>query len=240
MSILFDNASSEYLTNANGVATQPLTMATWIYPDEAQLQLIMNVGNTAVQRIAEIYLEVVSTVNRFALNHKGATTSQAIRPSTPNYSLNTWHHVVGRFEIADRELYADGVSIATGSTNVGAMPVDTTMIGAEIYGGVISLYFSGRIAEPAVWDVSLSDDEIALLAKGFSPLFFRPQNLAAYWPLIALEDINDRIGGFNMTAVNTPITADHMPKIIYPAPPFISYPSAAAAVGNPWYAYAQQ
>jgi len=103
-------------------------------------------------------------------------------------------------------------------------------IGAEIYGGVISLYFSGRIAEPAVWDVSLSDDEIALLAKGFSPLFFRPQNLAAYWPLIALEDINDRIGGFNMTAVNTPVTADHMPKIIYPAPTLINYPAAAAAV----------
>ena len=229
MAILFDNVSNEYLTNINAVANQPFTLACWAYADEALDQIAINIGHSSLARIGELGFGVT---NLFGLFHQGATTYETLQPVTPTYSLNTWHHLAGRYEIADRELYADGVSIATGTVNVGAMPVGITHIGAEIYAGVTGAFFSGRIAEAAVWDVSLSDGEIALLAEGFSPLFFQPQSLVAYWPLIALEDINDRVGGFNMTAVNTPVTTNHMPKIIYPAPVFISYPIVSVGDGG--------
>ena len=84
----------------------------------------------------------------------------------------------------------------------------------------------GRIAEAAIWNVELTDAEVAILGKGFSPPFIRPESLVFYAPLIRDED-DDRVGGLSLTAYNTPTIASH-PPIIYPAPPFLSFPTGAA------------
>lgn len=44
-------------------------------------------------------------------------------------------------------------------------------------------YFDGDIAEAAIWNVALSDAEIAMLAKGLSPLRVRPASLVSYVPM---------------------------------------------------------
>ena len=63
-----------------------------------------------------------------------------------------------------------------------------------------------------------------MLARGYSPLFVRPQNLVAYWPLIRDED-QDRVGGYDMAAYNTPSVAAH-PPIIYSAQLHIPAPAS--------------
>ena len=72
---------------------------------------------------------------------------------------------------------------------------------------------SGSIAEPAVWNVVLTDAEVAILGAGFSPLFVRPQNLVFYPDLI--RGLNDKVGGLTLTANGTVVSAH--PPIIYPA-----------------------
>ena len=68
------------------------------------------------------------------------------------------------------------------------------------------------------WDAALTDDEVAALAAGHSPLLIRPASLVAYWPLGGLSGDHDRdiVGGYDLTAYNSPTWADH-PPVIYPS-----------------------
>ena len=67
-----------------------------------------------------------------------------------------------------------------------------------------------------MWDVALTDDEVATLAKGVCPLFVRPGNLLAYWPLIGNNSPEiDCVGRFEMTLTNSPGTSAH-PRVYMP------------------------
>jgi hypothetical protein len=63
--------------------------------------------------------------------------------------------------------------------------------------GLFANYFAGKIAEVAVWNVALGDDEIASLAAGANPTTIEAEYLVGYWPL--LSDANDDIGSNNLT-----------------------------------------
>ena len=229
MARLFDDASLQYLENTSAIATAaPITMAAWAYTDDATIsENVLGIGGNG-------------TVNSFRLNFGGATAGDPIRAisaeagvfaiavTTTGFSANTWHQVCVVFAAADdRRAFIDGGSKGTNATTNTPGSLSYTQIATVREASSQGGYFSGSIAEAAIWNIALSDEEIALLAKGFSPLFFRPQSLLAYWPLVRTDD-NDRFGRANMTAVNAPTVADHPPKIIYPAPVLISYPSAAA------------
>jgi hypothetical protein len=88
-------------------------------------------------------------------------------------------------------------------------------------------YMDGLLAEVAIWNAALSDEEVASLAAGFSPLLVKPENLVVYVPLV--RTIQDVVGGLGFTATGT-VVAEHPPKIFLPAAPHISTappPSAA-------------
>lgn len=125
-----------------------------------------------------------------------------------------------------QEYYKDGSSRSTG-TQSGALSYtlnDGTTIGAHDSSANFDL--DGRIAEVGVWDRGLSDDEVAALAGGFSPLCF-PDGLLACLPLV--RGVYDALG--NTVTDSGTAAADHPPGIIYPSNPIISFtPSAAPGV----------
>jgi hypothetical protein len=49
--------------------------------------------------------------------------------------------------------------------------------------GAVANVLNGDLAEVAIWNAGLDDDEITALSKGASPLLIRPQSLQGYWPL---------------------------------------------------------
>lgn len=156
------------------------------------------------------------------------------------FAANTtdWFHLTGVLNDTTRECYVGGSGPGTdlGDGGANATGLSRTVIGAFLALGGPFNYLDGAEAEACIYDTALNAAEIASLGKGYSPLFIRPQSLQAYWSLIRDED-QDRVGGHNMTAYNTPSIAAH-PPVIYPAVPLISF-LPAVAVGNPWYAYAQ-
>jgi len=143
--------------------------------------------------------------------------------SSTNYTLNTWHHAAGIFlSVSERHAYIDGGSKGSDATVVGAMANhDITAIGSA-RDSTPGAYTSGHIAEAAIWDLTnwgvndagrevAFEKAIASMAKGFTPAHF-PLGLKAYWPLI--RGLNDRVGGYNLTANGTTISAH--PRIIQP------------------------
>jgi len=223
---LFDDASSQYLTVGSAVLTAaPITMACWF-----------NTDDDTVDQMLMVFARVASTTPHRSLRFAGADNTLRFveRPdaggnyaatSTSTISANTWHHCCGISAAAnDRRVLLDGGNKGTESTNIGALTTDYTDIGGRHTAGIPD-YASGCIAEAGIWNVALTDEEVAILAKGYSPLLVRPQNLVAYWPLIRDTD-DDIVGGFSMTPVNSPTVAAH-PRVFYPAGPYM-VPMAAA------------
>jgi hypothetical protein len=211
MSRLFDDASSESLTTTSTpVTAAPFTISAWVYPDANNIYIcaVSIADNGSTKDLWYLDIRDVNNAARFiALDNAG---SEAITTNFTN--TNAWNHLLGRETSATDHscmLNGDTGNIGTNATSRTPDLADTIAIGATA-DSTPTEYFSGRIAEVAIWDVSLTDAEGVMLSKGVSPLQVRPQSLVFYAPLYADEDI-DIVGGLILTPGGTPQTADHPP-----------------------------
>ncbi len=218
MARFFNDAASQYLELDSAPLTAvPLTMGCWFNSNDITvLQTLMSIVDKDVNDERVALLMARGDVGGDPIHANSRTTGTNVNASSSTgFSTNTWHHACGVWASASsRAAYIDGGSKGTETTSVVAQNQDRISIGR--YGGSSPGFeMSGSLAEAAIWNVALSDAEVALWAKGFSPLFIQPHNLVAYWPLIRDAD-NDWIGGFDLTAFNTPTIATHPPLVVHP------------------------
>ena len=216
MARAFDSASSEYLEiDSCPVTSMPLTFGCWWYPtDQTVDSEVFWLGDkdAGAAYFAIGTRQDTGDADKFKarLRIRGASGHTYIWGA--EIAANTWHHIAGRMTgSADQDLFCDGTKTDGGSGDDPTAAFDRTAIGRM--GDVDpSNYSDGYVAEAAIWNVALTDDEMETLAAGFSPLFVRPQGLVAYWPLVRDTD-DDVVGGYNMTAFNTPSIAAHPPQM---------------------------
>lgn len=97
-----------------------------------------------------------------------------------------WEHYAAVAASATlRNVWGGGTKSANDTTNV-PFPtgINQMSIGAAIHDGPTG-GVDGSSAEAAIWDVALTDEEVASLSVGVSPLLVRPQSLKGYWPMFA-------------------------------------------------------
>ena len=149
--------------------------------------------------------------NRF--HGQAFTATNVILPlanNGPTISTNTWYHVAAAFYTSGGnptlQTYINGSS--QGTATVGAEnTLNEILIGARRGGGAVGLYWDGQLAECAVYDTDLTDDEIASLADGMTCDKVRPQSLVFYAPLV--RNLQDVKGGLTITNNNTATVANH-------------------------------
>lgn len=76
------------------------------------------------------------------------------------------------------------------------------------------IFFNGLMAEFALWNVALTDEEFLSLGRGVCPLFIRPASLRGYWPLfgLAYPEADLSGGGSNITQTGAvPAGLTHAP-----------------------------
>ena len=136
--------------------------------------------------------------------------------STSGYSSGVWFHAAGTFSgntPMSLQAFINGGSKGTNSINYTPSGINCTTIGAlaaNLGGGnQFFNHFGGQVAECGIWDVVLSDDEIAALADGISCDKVRPQSLRFYAPLV--RDIADYSRALTLTNNSTTVV-DH-PRI---------------------------
>lgn len=214
MSRLFDDAASQFLEmDVAPASVYPLTLACWMYPDDAANNTVaMWVGDKDVNADWLALIEAsggeVGDPFRAAVNDSGFSAAV----TSTGYTANTWHHCCGVFtSTTSRDAFIDGGS--KGSNAVARAPsgADRTSIG-RIGRLVPFAYFSGRIAEAGIWDVALTDDEVKMLAAGISPIRVRPLSLVEYWPIYGVDSPEKDYSKNNNDMVVTGATqADHAP-----------------------------
>ncbi len=216
MARLFDDASNEYLLASGttlGISDYPFTMAAWFNSDTAVKQTVIGFGDADAVAYHRLYLRDPSDLNVWAYS-RNPTHGGRFAVTSTQWSTATWHHACAVFTATNnRAVFLDGGGKGTNAVQCDFDAVDQTGIGANVDSSVGDK-MSGSIAEVAVWNVALTDAEVAILAAGYSPLFVRPQNLVAYWPLI--RGLTDPVGGYDMTASGTVVSVH--PRIIRPAP----------------------
>lgn len=219
MARLFTRASSEYLSiSQSPIVTEPFTFACWFF--------LADVTNHHRLFVIE---DDQSSVYRYSLSAVGSVAGDPVRvncyrstmsnaDSTSGYTASKWHHACGVIKAEnDKKVYLDGGNSGTDTTAHGTSgTIDMVNIGVWYQNGGLNNPSDGRIAEAAIYNAALTENEVARLAQGYSPLLIRPDALVAYWPLFH-NDV-DYVGKYHMTPYNSPSWAIHKPGIIYPNP----------------------
>jgi hypothetical protein len=189
------------------VTTTPLTMACWFNPRNV----------TANMTLISINREG-GTGERFGLFPLGGIAGDPIQididglgvaRTTAAYSANTWNHACGVFvSSTSRAVYLNGGNSGTSTENkTTSGNLQATSIGSRHSGVSYGLFMDGLIAEVGIWNVALTDAEIASLADGMTCDKVRPQSLVFYAPLV--RDLIDYKGGLTITNNNTATVANH-------------------------------
>ena len=127
--------------------------------------------------------------------HRNSSSAYAPAQAAGTPATNTWEPWAGTFDGTNARIYRNGALDGTGSASSAgtANEVFVDVFGSASYAGSLtsgSQFVDGQIAEFAIWNVALSADEIASLAKGFRPPLIRPQSLVFYAPCVrALHDV---------------------------------------------------
>jgi hypothetical protein len=205
------DGTGDFLSVAAAVVTaDPCSLAAWFNPDNITAQLPI------------IGVHDGTTGNRFFIFSNGtqagdpvsaasnATAADVAHTST-SVVAGAWQHACGVFSSSTRAAFLNGGGKVTNANAVVPSGITTTEIARSGSGGVMS----GLIAEAAIWDAALTDAEVAILAKGFSPLLVRPQSLFFYAPIIKNANVIDLIGGLTLTVNGNPTEAAH-PRVFMP------------------------
>lgn len=212
MARLFAAASSQYLNRTSAPVTAlPMTLHCRAridtLPSAPWILNLTEIGND------NLWVAIAPSAGGvFRALHKDGTVS-TVATHGVTATLGQWYATTAVFaSAASRSIYVDGVGKVTDTTNAPGSIANLGQVNVGAYVGLaVSNYLDGAIADVAIWDVALDDDEVAALGKGVSPLLIRPQNLKAYWPLFGVADPEPGRwkDTLTLTLFNAPTKADH-------------------------------
>lgn len=212
MAIDFDSSLSQRYEINNAVVTAfPMTMACWFNADSFTAnRTFLGLGSSATAN--QFSVIGASSSGVYASTEVGGVVATATTATAP--STGTWHHAAGVFtDVSNRSSFIDGGSKATNTTTLASFgtAINRTLIAARRRNGVYAFHMDGRIAECAIWDTDLNDDEIYSLSRGVRPSLVRPGNLVLYIPLV--RDVYDIMATRTINVNSTPTVADHTRRI---------------------------
>lgn len=212
------DGTSGYLTTAEAVVSSyPLTMFCWFNWPSAALNTLMAVStDTSSGNFFAILVDASGANLSVLARVKDDSKSDAVTTATA--ATNTWHSAAAVFSSAtDRRVYLNGGNVGTDTTSATPSGMNRTSVLKLVRLGSTT-FAVGQVAEVAIWNAALTPEEIAILARSFSPLYLwrRLPNLVLYQDLI--RPLNRPGIGPAMTAMGT-TTVDAHPRMILPTSP---------------------
>lgn len=156
-----------------------------------------------------------NTANKILAHCKYNNSGSAFAiSSTTNINDGNWHHVAVNWQTGAGQpnyVFVDGNQEGSANTAVG-WTYNTTSSNPSfgVSNDTFWLPFVGEIAEAAVWDTALSANEIAALAKGYTPKHIAPTHLQFYTPFVrGAQNLN----GTSYTTISGTTVSNH-PRMI--------------------------
>jgi hypothetical protein len=209
MAFSFNGSSSYIEATSTPVTAEPFTMVCWFNPTNVSTDgALMSIGNSAGSNRFQMNMNGATGGDTIAISSVGAST--ATSSSTNLFTANRWHHAAAVCASnASRIIYLNGVQGTPNTTSITVAGVNNIMIGGRWNGGNRGFFANTKIAEVAIWNIALTNDEVLSLSKGFAPYLIRPMNLRFYNR--CLRRSRDLSQGRTLTEVN--ITNFDHPRI---------------------------
>jgi len=175
------------------------TLAAWVRPDTTSGFTLALAKDNGAFGGCQYILGINGNVGYFQI---GYASNQIGLQGSIGISAGVWTHILGIQFGGGLYIFTNGV--ANGSVSAGFLPQNTAspfLIGKRDNGSS----FDGLIADAAIWDINLTQEELNALAKGVSPAMIRRPNLKGYWPLLGLNLATeaDLCGAANAAQVGT-------------------------------------
>lgn len=223
MARTFASASSQFLkhTGANGLGnTRNRTLAAWVKLNSTGVEhAILEHFWTGSVGTDNGFLIFINSSNQAKVYYIWFTTYTSVATGTVAMSGGQWYHIAGVFSEFGAgcayTVYTNGGDAQSGSNSNTVSSISSgemTLVGAHKNGATLC---NLTIADAAMWGASLTAAEVAMLAKGYSPLSVRPQSLHNYIPLIRDND-QDIVSGLSLTPQGSPTIGTHAP-VMHPA-----------------------
>lgn len=206
MAYQFAGASSQRLNASPPATAPPITLAC-----RFNANILAACANVAINSSSGNFDRIQLTTTAAGLIEAASISGGvATVANVGSYAANTWNHVAGVFQGANKQAFLNGVGGAAETSAYSLTGIDQLVIGSR-NNGTYGLFFGGLLAEVGVWTAALTTAEIVSLSAGFTPDQIRPQSLVFYAPLI--RTLQDLRGGRVITATNSPTVAVH-PRVI--------------------------
>jgi len=203
----YTSTGYSYFQGTVPVTAAPFTMACWFnVTDITAGHCLMSLGdfNTNNYHYMAANGDVASDPLKCTTKAGGADNTATTAGS---YSASTWQHACAVFASAtSRTIYLNGGNSGTNTGSASPTGIDYIAIGRiRVSNNWFNTWTGGSFAECAIWNAALNTDEVAALAKGFSPSKIRPQNLVFYVP--GIREIIDVRGGLALTHSGNSVAA---------------------------------
>ena len=157
----------------------PLTINCWFYPTLTSYG-VMNLVSL-IQDVAADYHGLRINSNTNVVQYNTGTIGSAA--SSASYTTNTWNMATAVGTSAtSRTVYLNAGNAGTQTTNRVITTPDRVLMGVSRTYDTPS--YEGYLAEVAIWNVTLTTDELSSLYTGTKADQIRPQNLKFYMPLV--------------------------------------------------------
>jgi len=229
MARLFNGSSDKMSSSSAVVGSPPATMMAWAKRETVNTQqTILSISDSSDDNPLFRIGRSSATQAFVQYRGQGGGGSNNVTGSTA-ISTTQFDCIVGTFDDDANftvEIFLNGSSEGTDSGPTGAITgADRTTIGVLERTSDLQ-FFDGECGECAIWNVVLTDAEIAELAKGKSPKRVRPESLVSYTSLV--REVIDELGAASFTITGTTVVPHDIP-IILPTARILQFPPAAAA-----------
>jgi hypothetical protein len=212
-------SSSNWLnTTTLPVTGAPFTIACWFkVADAATFYNLVTISQAASSN-QYFVLAIDGTVAGDPVRAIAQSISgpEGVASTTSGITADTWQHACAVYTSAtSRAAFINGGSKGTDTLSRAPASVDYLSVGAGRFSGSMFSPINGSVAELGVWNIDLTDDEVAALGKGYSPLLVRPSALIDCWRLIGRDSPETNLKRVNSLTINgTMSIADHLPIIM--------------------------
>lgn len=207
--------SNSYLTQTlnSSISTNGIVLSLWFNTASTQSGTLFAIYDSGGS--GEMSIGIVSDGTVFIETVSGAGTDTSTGGS---YSTNTWHLLSGMFSSdTDRELFLDGSSVATGTTDIDAGNMDTARLSATQGGTRVRV----QLADAAIWDgTELDVPDMASIVSGLSHrnipggVIANAMDMVSYSRLINPTIIPDEMQGKQWTLTGNFQKLNH-PMIVF-------------------------
>lgn len=215
MARTFDNNTANYLSASPPVTAEPFSVAFLVKSNTTGVtELVMTLGQNGVAN--QRHAAYITTDNKWRVTTSAGGT-EAFAATGAIIASGVWFWAIAIYAAQNSRravhIAADGtITSASDATSRTLTGIDAFFVGSNT---VQTNAWNGLISHGALWNIALSDDDLAMFAAGYGPQNVRPDALVSRWEMGGWGSPEpDLVGGFPLT-VNGTLAAADQPRIIY-------------------------